>query len=151
MSNIPGLLRGTSVGDAWQHVAGNRRPHGEITNTASLDSLEDGKRSTIVDVVSLDGSYDIDVSTIDPKNWSLQKKLIVTAIISSYTANVYAGSAIYIVAVESVLVEWRTSIQAALLGLSLYVLGCEYLSVLVAESLIDHLSKTALALFSGRL
>ena len=76
--------------------------------------------------IEINGLYDHDVTTdLDPKQWSLLKKTRVVAIIAFYTFAVYAGSAIYIASLELVLYEYMTSIQMALLGLSLYVLGCK--------------------------
>lgn len=41
---------------------------------------------------------------------------------------VYAASAIYIVGLKGTMIEFQVSEQQSLLGLSLYVLACEYLS-----------------------
>ena len=95
---------------------------------------------------------------MDPKRWPLLKKIRVVVIISLYTFAVYAGSAIYIAPVELVVQEYKTSLQTALLGLSLYVLGCEFIALdmhsdiavilmFVSQMVQDHFSGRHLVRF----
>ncbi|RMY83843.1 hypothetical protein D0862_11584 [Hortaea werneckii] len=59
----------------------------------------------------------------NPQNWSLAKKSLVSLQICLYTLAVYMGSAIYTPAIGGVMAEFDIGPEAALLGLSLYVLA----------------------------
>lgn len=89
-----------------------------------MTTEEDAKQDTMLGIAEI--CHRCETMDMDPKQWSLTKKIRVVAIISLYTFAVYAGSAIYIAPVELVVQEYSTSLQTALLGLSLYVLGCKY-------------------------
>lgn len=125
------LLRGTPLGDAWEHFTSKESRARRIPSPEPRPKTTDAeKRLTISQVLAIDDYIDN-----DPKQWALSKKLRVVAIISFYTFAVYAGSAIYIASVEGVMHEYGSSTQLALLGLSLYVLGCKYHS---SQELIQH-------------
>ena len=59
----------------------------------------------------------------NPRNWSTPKKLFVTFQICLLTTSVYIGSAIYTAGVQDVAKEFHVSEVAALLGLTLFVVG----------------------------
>ena len=59
----------------------------------------------------------------NPQNWSLPKKVFVTALICLLTFSIYIGSAIYTVSYQSIEEEFHVSGVVTTLGLSLYVLG----------------------------
>jgi len=59
----------------------------------------------------------------NPQNWSLLKKVFVTALICLLTFSIYIGSAIYTVSYQSIEEEFHVSGVVTTLGLSLYVLG----------------------------
>ncbi|KAK6439678.1 GTPase-activating protein [Oleoguttula sp. CCFEE 5521] len=59
----------------------------------------------------------------NPMNWSTAKKFLVTAEICLLTVSIYSGSSIYAPAVESVSETFGVSTVAAILGLTLFVLG----------------------------
>ncbi|KAL8832533.1 MAG: hypothetical protein Q9191_000215 [Dirinaria sp. TL-2023a] len=59
----------------------------------------------------------------NPMNWSLFKKVFVTAEICLLTTSVYIGSAIYSAGTESVSMNFGVSEVAATLGLTLFVAG----------------------------
>lgn len=74
-----------------------------------------------------DGTILVDWYTVDdpenPQNWSFSKKIFVSLQIYMYTLAVYMGSAIYTASIGGVMEEFDVSIEAASLGLSLYVLA----------------------------
>jgi len=76
--------------------------------------LEDG--TILVDWYSTD---DPD----NPQNWSLGKKLAVTAQICAYTMAVYMGSAIYAPSEVGIMRQFGVNSQLASMGLSMYVLA----------------------------
>lgn len=59
----------------------------------------------------------------NPMNWSTPKKFFVTSQICLLTVSIYSGSSIYAPAIESVAQTFGVSIVAAVLGLTLFVLG----------------------------
>ncbi|PGG96482.1 hypothetical protein AJ79_09572 [Helicocarpus griseus UAMH5409] len=59
----------------------------------------------------------------NPQNWTVRKKVFVTALICIYTLSVYMGSAIYTPSIPYVEKEFGVSTAAASLGLAVYVLG----------------------------
>ena len=59
----------------------------------------------------------------NPKNWSICKKLFVTFEICFLTLSVYIGSAIYTAGLQGVAEHFDVSEVAALLGLTVFVLG----------------------------
>ena len=59
----------------------------------------------------------------NPRNWSTPKKLFVTFQICLLTTSVYIGSAIYTAGVQDITEKFKVSEVAALLGLTLFVLG----------------------------
>ncbi|KAI2621204.1 MFS general substrate transporter [Hypoxylon sp. NC1633] len=59
----------------------------------------------------------------NPRNWSLAKKLWVTALMGLYTFAVYVGSSLYAPTEAQVSSNFGTSRPAASLGMALYVLG----------------------------
>ncbi|PPQ87955.1 hypothetical protein CVT25_001140 [Psilocybe cyanescens] len=59
----------------------------------------------------------------NPKNWSLNKRLFVLALISLLTFSVYIGSAIYTPSIPGIMQRFDVSRTTATLGLSLYVIG----------------------------
>ena len=77
-------------------------------------ALEDG--TILVDWYSTD---DPD----NPQNWSLGKKLAVTAQICAYTMAVYMGSAIYAPSEVGIMKQFGVNAQLASMGLSMYVLA----------------------------
>ena len=59
----------------------------------------------------------------NPQNWSTGKKFFVTFQICLLTTSVYIGSAIYTAGIEDVMHQFHVGEVAALLGLSLFVIG----------------------------
>jgi DHA1 family multidrug resistance protein-like MFS transporter len=59
----------------------------------------------------------------NPKNWPIYKKLFVTFQICFLTLSVYIGSAIYTAGLQGVPEHFNVSAVAALLGLTVFVLG----------------------------
>jgi hypothetical protein len=59
---------------------------------------------------------------------------------------VYAASAIYIVGIPEIKLEYGINEQEALLGLSLYVLACEWLQCKKSRNKADPLIQTVWAL-----
>ena len=59
----------------------------------------------------------------NPRNWSTAKKVFVTFQICFLTTSVYIGSAIYTAGIQGVMRQFGVSEVAALLGLTLFVLG----------------------------
>lgn len=119
------FLEGTPLGEAWRYLASSpsqpqHRRQGSDEQHITAANCE--KNLATSQVFSVDDPLNKDK---DPKQWPLTKKLRVVVIISFYTFTVYAGSAIYIASVDGVMHEYGTSTQKALLGLSLYVLGCK--------------------------
>lgn len=115
------FLDGTILLDLWSffqrplcvHDAPNQTPQ-------SIEQIEGPEQADFLKY------HNNEISNIDPKTWPLLKKIRVLAIITYYTFAVYAGSAIYLPSVELLASEYRNDIQTALLGLSLYVLGCRF-------------------------
>ena len=60
---------------------------------------------------------------IQPRNWSLFKRVFVTFEICLLTISVYIGSAIYSAGTDSVVATFGVSRVAATLGLTLFVAG----------------------------
>ena len=81
------------------------------------------------DGAALEGKQDytlitwIENDAQNPQNWSPVKKAFVTAQICLLTLAVYVGSAIYTAGLLSVVEDFHVSPVAALLGLSMFVLG----------------------------
>ncbi|KAL1620760.1 hypothetical protein SLS56_009530 [Neofusicoccum ribis] len=90
-------------------------------------TLERGPTMQIAPTHLDDGTTLVDWYTTDdpdnPQNWSSKKKGFVAAQIYFYTLAVYMGSAIYAPSEEGVMHEFGVSINAAALGLSMYVLA----------------------------
>lgn len=59
----------------------------------------------------------------NPRNWSTFKKVAITALICFLTTSVYIGSAIYTAGIEGIMADFGVSEVAALLGLTLFVVG----------------------------
>ena len=59
----------------------------------------------------------------NPQNWSRGKKFFVTFEICLLTTSVYIGSAIYTAGLEGVMEQFHVSAVAALLGLTLFIVG----------------------------
>ena len=120
------IFHGTPLGDIWQYVSRSFLSKKEAVETSNSTANE-SKKTAIPEVVEI--CHRCETLDMDPKRWPLLKKIRVVVIISLYTFAVYAGSAIYIAPVELVVQEYKTSLQTALLGLSLYVLGCEFIAL----------------------
>lgn len=90
-------------------------------------TLERGPTMQIAPSRLQDGTTLVDWYTTDdqdnPQNWSFRKKTFVSSQIYAYTLAVYMGSAIYAPSEEGVMHEFGVSINAAALGLSMYVLA----------------------------
>ncbi|OJD28894.1 benomyl methotrexate resistance protein [Diplodia corticola] len=90
-------------------------------------TLERGPTIKIAPTHLDDGTTLVDWYTTDdpdnPQNWSFGKKAFVATQIYAYTLAVYMGSAIYAPSEEGVMREFGVSINAAALGLSMYVLA----------------------------
>ncbi|KKY24329.1 putative benomyl methotrexate resistance protein [Diplodia seriata] len=90
-------------------------------------TLERGPTMQIAPTHLDDGTTLVDWYTTDdpenPQNWSFKKKAFVATQIYAYTLAVYMGSAIYAPSEEGVMHEFNVSINAAALGLSMYVLA----------------------------
>ncbi|EKG15783.1 Major facilitator superfamily [Macrophomina phaseolina MS6] len=90
-------------------------------------TLERGPTMQIAPSRLDDGTTLVDWYTTDdpanPQNWSFKKKAFVSSQIYAYTLAVYMGSAIYAPSEEGVMHEFGVSINAAALGLSMYVLA----------------------------
>ncbi|KAI9828260.1 MAG: hypothetical protein M1826_006086 [Phylliscum demangeonii] len=88
-----------------------------------------------------DGTILVDFYATDdpanPQNWSQGKKAFVTLQICLYTFTVYIGSAIYVPSELGVMQKFGVSSTVAALGLSLYVLACEWLALLSARVYFD--------------
>lgn len=120
--NMHSFFDGTPLGDAWQCFFHHHQSNEDASTTSTLSRSTGKDEEVTIEITVIHNSPEtIDV---DPKRWSSLKKMRVLAIIAFYTFAVYAGSAIYIASVDLVAYEYATSLQTALLGLSLYVLGC---------------------------
>ncbi|KAF3808242.1 Transporter mfs1 [Colletotrichum gloeosporioides] len=80
------------------------------------DDLSTGHRNTTV------GWYAPD-DPENPRNWTNRSRVLITLIICLYTFAIYTSSAIYISAIEDVIVEFDVTHVEASLGLALFVLG----------------------------
>lgn len=96
-----------------------KSPNSDTSSGQSIEGAladkEKGKDSLLVDWEENDPHY--------PRNWSTPKKLFVTFQICLLTTSVYIGSAIYTAGIKDVSKQFHVSEVAALLGLTLFVLG----------------------------
>ncbi|KAF2474194.1 MFS general substrate transporter [Lindgomyces ingoldianus] len=99
----------------------------DLEQQFTLATIEKGPTRPIEPEKLPDGTILVDWYTSDdpenPQNWSFGKKLFVMALIDLYTLSVYMGSAIYAPSEEGVMERFNVSVQAASLGLSMYVLA----------------------------
>ena len=72
-----------------------------------------------MNVIHFDGDSDVE----NPRNWSLQKKIVVTALICLLTTSIYIGSSIYTPGLIEITEIFGVSQVAATLGLTLFVAG----------------------------
>ncbi|KAK3676347.1 hypothetical protein LTR78_003621 [Recurvomyces mirabilis] len=81
----------------------------------------------IVPQRTADGTILVDWYTTDdaanPQNWSSGKKVVASLQIYLYTLAVYMGSSIYTPSAEGIMNEFHVGVEAASLGLALYVLA----------------------------
>lgn len=87
--------------------------------TNTIGQKIDQEKGRDVNIVEWFGDDDPE----NPMNWSLFKKVFVTAEICLMTTSVYIGSAIYSAGTESVSMNFGVSEVAATLGLTLFVAG----------------------------
>ncbi|KAF7116121.1 hypothetical protein CNMCM5793_004141 [Aspergillus hiratsukae] len=59
----------------------------------------------------------------NPQNWSMSKKILVSLLICLLTFSIYIGSAIYTPGIPGVAAQFGVSTEAAILGLTLFVVG----------------------------
>ncbi|KAL9070950.1 MAG: hypothetical protein Q9157_005644 [Trypethelium eluteriae] len=83
--------------------------------SAEPEEMEKGQDYELIDWLPNDPA--------NPRNWSIGKKFFVTFEICFLTMSVYIGSAIYTAGLEYVILEYHVSETAALLGLTLFVIG----------------------------
>ena len=100
-----------------QDTSPARLEHVRTTNT--IGQKVDQEKGRDVNIIEWFGDNDPE----NPMNWSLMKKVVVTAEICLLTFSVYIGSAIYSAGTESVMQEFHVSRVAATLGLTLFVAG----------------------------
>lgn len=129
------IIRGTPLGTLWKYVVRRSLAKQEAIKD-SIATGDDTKKETMLEIAEI--CHRCETLDMNPKLWSLMKKIRVVAIVSLYTFAVYAGSAIYIAPVELVIQEYRTSIQVALLGLSFYVLGCKYVDATFTALMLTY-------------
>ena len=136
----------------WCHLR-NNRPSGTETRFQSNEA-KDGclvVNETAQSTASRSPSNQLDEDSQEltklgrhneAHSWSLPKRVFVAGVICLYTYVstprnldtkltprsfvVYAASAIYIIGIPEMIMEFELSEQEALLGLSLYVLACQY-------------------------
>ncbi|WPH00814.1 Hypothetical protein R9X50_00364400 [Acrodontium crateriforme] len=112
---------GTRAGLAQSHT------QAELQQAFTNASLAKEPSRPIIPQVTSDGHILVDWYTTDdpenPQNWSFGKKFFASLQIYMYTLAVYMGSAIYTPSEAGVMEEFGVSIEAAGLGLSLYVLA----------------------------
>ena len=92
---------------------------GQLRTTNTIGQKIDQEKGRDVNIVAWFGDDDPE----NPMNWSLFKKVFVTAEICLLTTSVYIGSAIYSAGTESVATTFNVSEVAATLGLTLFVAG----------------------------
>jgi len=99
----------------------------DLEQQFTLASLPPGPPHPIIPTTLPDGTVLVDWYASDdaanPQNWSSRKKAFVAAQIYLYTLAVYMGSAIYAPSTEGVMHVFGVGIDAASLGLSMYVLA----------------------------
>lgn len=99
----------------------------DLEEQFTLATLEKGPTRPIEPEKLEDGTILVDWYTTDdpdnPQNWSFGKKAFVSFQIYMYTLAFYMGSAIYTPSEEGVVERFGVSIDAAALGLSMYVLA----------------------------
>jgi len=90
-------------------------------------AMERIQSNVIVPTKTADGVILVDWYTTDdpanPQNWSLGKKIYITALILLYTFAVYVSSSIYTTAQVQVMAQWKLNYAQGSTILSLYVLG----------------------------
>ena len=91
------------------------------------EAIERTQSNVIVPTKTADGITLVDWYTTDdpanPQNWSLGKKIYITALILLYTFAVYVSSSIYTTAQGQVMAQWNLNYAQGSTILSLYVLG----------------------------
>ncbi|KAF2457039.1 major facilitator superfamily domain-containing protein [Lineolata rhizophorae] len=113
VSSRVALQKSVTRADLEQQWTIASQPKGP-TEPIEPEKLDDG--TILVDWYSTD---DRD----NPQNWSIKKKAWASTLIYLYTLSVYMGSAIYAPSEEGVMHAFGVSIDAASLGLSMYVLA----------------------------
>lgn len=86
------------------------------TFTSPIDPIITSDGITLVDWYSTDDQD-------NPLNWSLAKRIFISAQILAYTFTIYLGSSIFAPGIEGVKAEFGVGDTAAYLGLALYVAG----------------------------
>ncbi|KAF2841587.1 MFS general substrate transporter [Patellaria atrata CBS 101060] len=103
------------------------RTQADLERALSDGQMERGPSIAITPTRLDDGTILVDWYSTDdpenPQNWSLKKKSFVALQIYLYTFAVYMGSSIYAPSSEGVVHRFGVSIDAASLGLSMYVLA----------------------------
>ena len=94
-------------------------PLEKLRTTNTVGQKVDQEKGRDVNIVEWFGEDDPE----NPMNWSLPKKVFVTALICLLTTSVYIGSAIYTPGIETVVEQFGVSQVAATLGLTLFVAG----------------------------
>ena len=128
------LFRETIFGAVVRVVSGRRfLAHDEVSGSNALReySASDSESSSRIGVEGSDNEKGKDSQLVkwtekdplNPRNWSKAKKFFVTFQICLLTTSVYIGSAIYTAGVVDIVEQFHVSEVAALLGLTLFVLG----------------------------
>ena len=91
--------------------------HGQRTN--DLGHIIDPEKGKDMNIIHFDGDSDVE----NPRNWSLSKKIVVTALICLLTTSIYIGSSIYTPGLKEITEIFGVSQVAATLGLTLFVAG----------------------------
>lgn len=88
----------------------------------------------------------LDKDPQNPQNWTSSKKIFVTAQICLLTTSVYIGSSIYTPGIPDVAEKFGVSTVAALLGLTMFILGYgigPMLWVILHSLVLDHANQTS--------